>query len=422
MRLHKIATATAVSILLIGCNLQGSWASQVTRQFVGKPLRIAAIDPFSGAFATLGSSELAQMRFDAARINARGGIDGHRLEIVEMDNDLSPAKSLTLLHRAENEGIHYIAQFAGDAVGSALLHGVEQNNEINPKKRIIYFNYGAIGDEFTNSRCSFWEFSFDPDSSVKMNALTDWVVEQPTIHKVYLFNQNYNFGRALARQASAMLKAKDPNIRIVGNAFVPLAKVKDFTPYVLQIKESGANAVITGNWGTDLTLLVKAAAEDGLKIPFITYYGNQVGTVTAVGKDGVDRVYAVSTWYGDYNNPVMAKREVAMYKKTGFDYEDMRLVYMFGMLRRAAQKAHSIDPMKVAYAMEGLTYKGPVGPVTMRVKDHEIQAPLFVSRLQAGMKYGAEGSRGLNFHKIFTLGATQISLPTTCVMHRPAAH
>ena len=62
-----------------------------------------------------------------------------------------------------------------------------------------------------------------------------------------------------------MLKAKRPDIEIVGDELHPLLKITDFAPYIAKIKASGADTVITGNWGQDFALLLKAAADAGLQ-------------------------------------------------------------------------------------------------------------------------------------------------------------
>ena len=69
-----------------------------------------------------------------------------------------------------------------------------------------------------------------------------------------------------------MLAAKRPDIQIVGDELHPLLKITDFAPYIAKIKASGADSVITGNWGQDFALLLKAAADAGLKVNWYTYY------------------------------------------------------------------------------------------------------------------------------------------------------
>ena len=401
--------AAATLVLLAGT------ASAATDK---EPLRIALIDPLSGSMASIGESVLASLQFDAERINKEGGADGHKIEVIGLDNKVNPQESLVQLRKAIDDGVHFIVQGAGSAVGSALLNAVNKQNQRSPDNRVVYLNWAAVDPSFTNQRCSFWHFRFDENSDMKMNILTSWIATQKNIHKIFLINQDYSFGHAVSDAARKMLKAKRPDIEIVGNAFVPLGKVKDFTPYVAKIKVSGADAVITGNWGQDMTLLIKAAADYGVDVPFLTYYGDSPGVISQIGKNGVDRVYLVSSFNGDFTDPERAKREVEMYKKTGWDYSYVRTTNMLEMLKKAVEKAGSIDPTKVAFALEGLEYDTYAGPAVMRAADHQIQMPMFVSALKGNVKYGLEGT-DMNFQPLSKFTAEQGEMATSCHMRRP---
>ena len=381
-------------------------------------VRIALIDPLTGPMAAAGQSALDHLNFHAEKINANGGINGDKLEIVGLDNKVNPQESLVQLQKAIDDGIRYVTQGMGSSVGSAILAAVNKHNARNPGDEVLYLNMAAVDPAFTNERCSFWHFRFDAHVDMKMNAMTSWIEGRDDIKKVYLINQDYSFGRAVAEAATKMLKEKRPDIEIVGQDFHPLAKVKDFTPYVSKIQSSGADAVITGNWGQDITLLVKAAADYGLDMPFLTYYGAMAGVVTQVGEAGVGRIYQVNEYYGDFDKPEMAEQQVAMYEETGWDYYWLRLTTMLDMIDKAAEKAGSTDPVKVAFAMEDMTLETTTGEVLMRKSDHQMQLPLFISVLKDDMEYGAEGT-DFNFHKIAEISREDVSLPTTCKMRRP---
>ena len=381
-------------------------------------VRIALIDPLTGPMAAAGQSALDHLNFHAEKINANGGINGDKLEIVGLDNKVNPQESLVQLQKAIDDGIRYVTQGMGSSVGSAILAAVNKHNARNPGDEVLYLNMAAVDPAFTNERCSFWHFRFDAHVDMKMNAMTSWIEGRDDIKKVYLINQDYSFGRAVAEAATKMRKEKRPDIEIVGQDFHPLAKVKDFTPYVSKIQSSGADAVITGNWGQDITLLVKAAADYGLDMPFLTYYGAMAGVVTQVGEAGVDRIYQVNEYYGDFDKPEMAEQQVAMYEETGWDYYWLRLTTMLDMIDKAAEKAGSTDPVKVAFAMEDMTLETTTGEVLMRKSDHQMQLPLFISVLKDDMEYGAEGT-DFNFHKIAEISREDVSLPTTCKMRRP---
>ncbi|KYZ87495.1 branched-chain amino acid ABC transporter substrate-binding protein [Alloalcanivorax xenomutans] len=385
------------------------------------PVKIALIDPLTGPMASTGLPVLEHLRFDARRLNANGGFNGDPIEIIGLDNKINPQESLVQLQKAIDEGARYIVQGNGSAVGSALIAAVDKYNRRNPGKEVLYLNHGAVEPSFTNERCSFWHFRFEAHSDMKMKALTDWIAKRDDIKKIYLINQDYSFGHALAEAARTMLKEKRPDIEIVGTDFHPLSKVKDFTPYVSKIKASGADAIITGNWGQDITLLVKAAAEFGLNVPFLTYYGGSPGVVSQLGEQGVDRIYEIYGYYGDTDDDAIGERQKQMYEDKKWDYFLFypRITVMLEMLQKAADKAGSNDPVDVARALEGLSLETSYGTVTMRGEDHQLQTPLFVSVLKDDMPYGAEGT-DFNFAKLDRIEPEAVTMPATgCRMRRP---
>ncbi|MGH8113192.1 MAG: branched-chain amino acid ABC transporter substrate-binding protein [Rhodanobacteraceae bacterium] len=384
------------------------------------PLRIAWIDPLSGPMANLGELEVAEFKYIAEQINEAGGMDGHPVEIVPLDNKLSVQETLVQFQSAMDKGIRYILNGNGDPFAAAVINATNQHNQRDPKDRVVYLNYAAIGPQFVNSDCSFWQFLFDANTDMKMNILTKYVAKQKNIRKVFLIDQNYGFGHRVASDAMKDLKKVDPSVKIVGDVFTPLAKTKDFTPYVTQIKASGADAVITGNWGSDLTLLMKAAGESGLRIPFFTYYGDLPGTVTDIGRPGVGTLYVVNEMNGDGTNPMIRKWQDELKKQTGHDFSFMPPAYALLTLEHAVAKAHSIDPTKVAFALQGLRYDGPYGDVVMRSDNHQFEFPMFMTVLADHMPNGLAKTGDLNFRAIEKFTAQDSSLPTTCKMKRPA--
>ena len=236
-------------------------------------VRIAYIDPLSGSLAATGQLGEQHFRFAIDRANAANAAGpGRRLELVAMDNEVSPEKSLTLLRKAVDDGIHYITQGNGSSVAFALSDAIAKNNRREPKQAVMFLNYAAVDPGLTNEKCNWWHFRFDADVDMKMRALTDYLVSQPSVKKVYIFNPDYSFGQSVEKAAQAMLANRRADLQVVGAERVPLGRVKDFTPYVQKFQASGADAVVTGNWGADMSLLAKAAGDSGYKGQFFTYY------------------------------------------------------------------------------------------------------------------------------------------------------
>jgi branched-chain amino acid transport system substrate-binding protein len=383
-------------------------------------VRIAFIDPLSGGAASTGILAQKTHQFYIDAINAAGGLNGEKLELISYDNKVNPQESLIQLRKALDEGARYIVQGNGSAVALALTDAVQKHNERNPGKEVVFLNYAAVDPALTNEKCSYWHFRFDADADMKMAAMTNAIAADRKIQKVYLINQDYSFGKAVAAAATKMLAEKRPDIKIVGDELHPLQKVQDFSPYVAKIKASGADTVITGNWSNDMVLLIKAGKDAGLKVNWETYYGGSPGTVTAVREAGVDTLKQVSEWHKNAQPELDAT--VAAFDKrfpgAENEYAYWRAKTMWEMFAAAAKKAQSNDPAKVARALEGMKMATPLGEVEMRADNHQILQPLYVSTLARGQKYDAEGT-GLGWRTDIKVDGKATALPTTCKMERP---
>jgi branched-chain amino acid transport system substrate-binding protein len=385
----------------------------------GETVKIALIDPQSGLMGPVGINQLKSFQFFAESFS-KSNPAGVKFEVVGFDNKLSPAESLNALKAAMDQGIRYIAQGNGSSVAGALIDAVNKHNERNPGKEVVFLNYAAVDPDFTNSKCSYWHFRFDADTSMKMEAMTTFMKDQPDVKKVYLLNQNYSHGQQVAKFAKENLSRKRPDVQIVGEDLHPLAQVRDFSPYIAKIKASGADSVITGNWGSDLALLVKAANEGGYNGKFYTYYTGVTGTPTALGTGGAGRVYQIA--YQHYNMGGQMAKWMGDFK-TRFN-DDMytgSIIHIYTTLSEAMKKAKSTDPVKVAAALEGLKTNSFNGEIEIRKTDHQVQQPLYLTVWQKTDKkypYSPENT-GMTLAPVKTFESYVSSTPTSCQMKRP---
>jgi len=383
-------------------------------------VKIAFIDPLSGGAASTGILAQKTHQFYIDAINAAGGLNGEKLELLSYDNKVNPQESLIQLKKALDEGARYVVQGNGSAVALAITDAVQKHNERNPGKEVLYLNYAAVDPALTNEKCNFWHFRFDADADMKMAAMTDVIARDKKVQKVYLINQDYSFGKAVAAAANKMLAEKRPDIKVVGDELHPLQKVQDFSPYVSKIKAAGADTVITGNWSNDMVLLIKAGKDAGLKVGWQTYYGGSPGTVTAIGEAGVDTLKQVSEWHKNAT-PELDSSVAAFAKKypgKENEYTYWRAKTMWEMFAAAAKKAQSNDTVKVARALEGMKMSTPLGEVEMRADNHQMLQPLYVSTLEKGQKYDVEDS-GFGWQTDAKVDGKATALPTTCKMERP---
>jgi branched-chain amino acid transport system substrate-binding protein len=387
-------------------------------------VKVAYIDTLSGLMGSLGNNELKSCQYVTEIANQQDWAGGQKFEMVPFDNKLSPQQSLTLLNEAADQGIRYIAQGNGSSVGLALEDAVSKYNARNPGKEIIYLNFAAVDPAMTNSKCDYWHFRFDANADMKMEALTTFLAKDPNVKKVYLIDQDYSFGHDVSRTAQEYLKRKRPDIQIVGDDFHPLAQVKDFSPYASKIKASGADTVITGNWGSDLALLIKAGKDAGVTANYYTYYASTTGVPTAMGAAGAGHVrYVGYMGPNSKDNPPQADQVMDGFKKKyDDDFFEMAAYTAVAMLGKAMKETRSTDPVKVAKAMEGMKVQSLNGIVEMRASDHQLQQPLVIATWVKAdgkdIKYDQENT-GYGWRTDAVLDAAAAAQPTTCQMKRP---
>ncbi len=426
MRLRPIRLFRALCL----ASVLGTGASAMAEP---EPIRLAMIEGLSGPFANGGEAVHRNLLLAVERINRRGGVrlpaGARPLELRRYDSKGGTEEALSMLRSALDDRAGFVLQGNSSAVAAALIAALDKHNQRDPQHRALFLNYAAVEPSLTNDKCSFWHFRFDAHADMRLAALTDVLRDDTAVRKVYLIGQDYSFGQQVLRSARASIAAKRPDIEIVGDELHPLGKVKDFLPYATKIKASGAQAVITGNWGNDLTLLVKAARDVGLEARFYTFYGNGLGAPAAIGEAGVGRVLAVAEWHPNVGTKASDRfygefRE--RFPKPQDDYVHMRQQLMVEMLAAAIERAGSPDPLAVARALEGMKVDhrmlGGVHGGWMRAEDHQFIQPLYVSVMARagsdGVRFDNEGS-GFGFRTLRYVEPALTAQPTTCRMVRP---
>jgi len=396
-----------------------------------EPIKIALIEGLSGPFANTGEAVFRNLLWAVERVNAAGGVKltghvtGSLLQLDRYDSKGQSEEALTSLKSAIDHGARFVMQGNSSAVAAALMDAINKHNQREPGKRVIFLNYSAVDPILTNEKCSFWHFRFDAHADMRMSALMSVIKDDASLKSVYILGQDYSFGQAVAREARRQLTALRPDIRIAGDELHAMGRVKDFLPYVAKIRASGAQAVITGNWGNDLTLLVKAAKEAGFDGKFYTFYGNALGAPTAIGAAGVGKVVAVADWLPNVATPQSEAFYQAFrqrFPNPVDDYVHMRMQLMVQALGQTIEAAGTMDLVAIAAQLErvSVTFYQQTG--SMRAADHQFQQTLVVGVMDKkdtpGVKFDVEGS-GYGFRVIKTIAAADAEMPTSCKMQRP---
>jgi branched-chain amino acid transport system substrate-binding protein len=417
MSVAKVAVSVTFGLLAAGA---------ASAQTVAAPtLKIAMIEGLSGPFGNTGEAVFRNLLWATERVNARNGV---KLTLKRYDSKGQADEALSMLKAAVDDGAQIIMQGNSSATAAVLIDAINKHNEREPAKRVLFLNYAAVDPILTNEKCSPWHFRFDAHADMRMTALMDVLKDDKALKSIYIIGQDYSFGHAVAKEAKRQLTVLRPDIALAGDELHPLGRVKDFLPYAAKIKASGAQAVLTGNFGNDLTLLIKAAKEVGFEGKFYTFYGNALGAPAAIGEAGIGKVVAVADWLP--NVPTTAseafyKSFKARFPNPADDYVHMRMQLMMEALAQsvdksvAVSKSNAIDLIAIQTVLSSasVTFSGQTG--VMRSSDHQFQQPLVVGLMDKlgtpGVKFDVEGS-GYGFRVIKQISAKAAEQPTTCKM------
>lgn len=387
----------------------------------GETVRIAFIDPLSGPMADIGRNSLRSWQFVAERYSGKGNPAGVRFVVAPFDNKGSPHESLNALKAAIDQGFRYVVQGNGSGATHVLADALARHNARHPAAPVMLLNYAATDPALTGDRCTYWHFRIEADTTMKVAALIDFLASQPALQKVYLLNQDYAHGQQLARQFKEAVAERLPTLQVVGEELHPAFQLRDFGPQVQRVLASGAQAVVTGNWGEDFVHLVQSLQSAKVQLPLFTYYAALAGAPQVLAKGALPMpVYQVAL---HHNNPEGEMGRLAADFRQR--YKEDFVVYAthtgIAMLGAAMARARSTDTRRVADVLGGMDFSILGGTATMRGDDHQLQLGQFISRWQpvdARHPVGAEGT-AFTFAPERYIGASALSQPVRCNMTRP---
>jgi len=346
------------------------------------PIYIGFNDVRSGAFKSNGDKFLQGVEVAVKEINKAGGLLGRPLELVIEDNQMKPEIAVQKLRKLiQSDKCEAIFQGSSSAVALSIAQAI-------PRYKKIYVPVAAFAMDLTGANFSPYIFRTDANVAILSKTMATYVGKQKNLKKVYMVNMDYSFGHDVASFYEKFVKEVAPDTEIVGKDFHPMFN-KDFAPYISKVKASGADYLLTCNWGTDLIQLIIQARSLGLKIPFAGILQADINALAAMPGDEAVGNYAVASFVPGLDNPEAKKLEESFYEKAGvWPVEQIWYAYKGVVLwAEAVKKAGSIDTDKVIKAFEGMKWNGPTGTVTMRAQDHQLMQPMIAAQVVKKTKY-----------------------------------
>lgn len=385
-------------------------------------LKIGIIESLSGAQTSTGRPFVDASRYVVDGINKAGGFNGSPIEVIEYDNAGGSTGAADKVKQAVADGVHIILQGASSAIAGQITADVRRHNLRNPGQEMMYINLGAEALELTGDKCHFYHFRFTTTAPMRVNALVSVMKKAGELGtRVYSINQNYSWGQDMENAIKAA--ADSGGYQVVETVLHDVNKIQDFAPFVAKIKAATPDTVITGNWSNDLLLLMKATGDAGLKVRFGTTFLDQVGNIANAGQTALGHYVA-----HPYNIEADSSGFPEAYKAaTGhlpvyIEPQTVNAIRTLGeALRAVDSKGGKISVTEIAKAMEKASIKTAIGPISVRVEDHQAIIPVVVSKVAEGVKYPVDGTK-LGFSVVEIIPGPKAVYPAqaSCKMERPS--
>ncbi|MEW6666129.1 MAG: ABC transporter substrate-binding protein [Thermodesulfobacteriota bacterium] len=345
-----------------------------------RPIRILMIDPMSGPMADSGEKFLAGIRMAAEEANAQGGLLGRKVEAISEDSQVKADVAVRKAQKYLLDGsVDFVCTGIGSHVAKALTDATKQHN-------VVFINY-TFSDDATGKDFAYHSVRLTYNSSMLARALVAYIAQKTPFKKFYLLNQDYTFGHDMATAFKREVLRQIQGVQIVGEDYHPLS-TKDMSPFLTKIKGSNADAILTGNWGADLSILLKQRQELEVK-PVVVNNMLAMPVIVrefpeaAIGCIAAD-IYMMTT--NTPENHDFVSRWQQKHKGTQWPDPDGaggRTYIGTKFLLEAIQKAKSVELNKLIPAMEGMRQKTLNGEAYLRACDHQLLIPMPVASVRS---------------------------------------
>jgi branched-chain amino acid transport system substrate-binding protein len=387
-------------------------------------LKLAVIENLSGPGSTTNREFALATRYWVEQVKAKGGIKGGTVEYLEYDNQGSTSTAAEKFRSAIADGAHIVVQGGSSGVAGQLTDDVRRHNLRNPDRPVLYINPGSEALELTGEKCHYYFFRFATNADMRVKALVTAMKEAGDLGaKVFSINQNYSWGKDM--QAAIDTYASLGAYTVVDRVLHDTNKVQDFGPYVARIKASSADTVITGNWASDLVLLVKEVATSGIKVKFGTMFLDLPGSLENA-REAALGYYTVESSNKEVGGDAMLGLYAEYRQRVGHDpsSSETRTIFALQTLEAALASldlSKKIEVAAIASALEKSQITTPAGEVSVRAADHQALVPLIVSKVSPEAKYKREGLT-LGFKPVRVIAGQDAVNPVqpTCKMQRPS--
>jgi branched-chain amino acid transport system substrate-binding protein len=364
-------------VVLVALTLAAAWmAGPALSQ--SKVVKIGDLGSKVGVFEGYGKYQTMGIQMAVDELNAKGGVIGHKIEIVSEDDETKPAPAV---RKAEKLILQDDVKLLVGAVSSGATMAVM---DVTKKHKTIHWNSVSCAEFMRTTKFHKWYFSNQPDSRMQANGLGKYILDKMG-KRVYIFYTDYAMGQSDGRQFKTAFEKLGGEV--VGVAGAPL-DTKDFSPWFGAINGSGADVLFLAFAGTDSLRLMTQLHSFGMTKKYRLagidcFLLQQDLAAIAEPMEGFVQLNHFSAYNPD---PNMQAFNAKFKKKYGIDANIAAGAYDAVLFWAAAvEKAKTFDSDKVAEAHEGMCLDNThIGRQCIRKEDHQVVMDMHLYRVEKG--------------------------------------
>ena len=358
------------------CLLPGhSWGEK-------KTVKIGFVADITGPGFLIALSQKNALELGLEEINSSGGLLGRRMELIMRDSqmkpDLAARQTQELIVR---DKVDFIVGPTSPSVALAV------SNVCKEHKKLLCL-HSANNERLNHELGHRYVFSVVPNTYMEGQALAAFLAKRG-FKKILIIGPDLEYGRSQAGAFKKKISEINPTATIIKELW-PRIGEPDYTPYIATILASKPDMVCSFLWGGDLASFIRQAGPHQFfqKVPFTGLFDYDLlkglGNEMVPGLFGFDRApfYAL-------NNP-QAKSFIERYKTRTGEYPSAWSILAYDglmALRKAVDKAKSLETEKVIESLEGLNWDSLRGPLHIRPQDHQASGGLFFGTTFKDPKY-----------------------------------
>jgi branched-chain amino acid transport system substrate-binding protein len=361
-----------------GCTKKEDAKSGEATKAAADTVKIGFMGALTGDVAMFGKPTLEGMKIAADEVNASGGINGKKIEIVEADNRGDKQEGASVAQKLISRD-NVVAILGDPTTGiSKVVAPIAQ------KAQVVLLSAGATGPGLVE----VGDFIFRNTllDSVAIPACIDYFAKELKYKKVAIVtsdNNDYSVGLSQTFRDAA----KGKGIEIVADEKVKDGD-KDFSAQVTNIKAKKPDVIFYSGYYTEAALIMKEARKQGIKANMFGGDGLFSPEFIKLGGDAVEGSMSALGFSPEQATPETAKFIESFKKKFNgalpglFDAQGYDGLMM---LADAMKRANSSDPkvFKAALA-QTKDFKGVSGTITIRANREPIKTPLCLLAVKGG--------------------------------------